>query len=72
MDDEMDGRSNAEAFPAEDCDRDYEFDAARFYDFSRSETCSEAEAAERWFEIAGTYPPSRKHRITNRRLFFLT
>ncbi|XP_056160311.1 uncharacterized protein LOC115683252 isoform X3 [Syzygium oleosum] len=51
-DDEMEGRSG------EECDPDYEFDAARFYDFRRSETCSEAEAAERWFESAGTYPPS--------------
>lgn len=61
-DDEMEGRSG------EECDPDYEFDAARFYDFRRSETCSEAEAAERWFESAGTYPPSRKHRIVHRRL----
>lgn len=66
-DDEMEGRSG------EECDPDYEFDAARFYDFRRSETCSEAEAAEHWFESAGTYPPSRKHRIVHRRLllFFL-
>ncbi|KAF8008697.1 hypothetical protein BT93_K2377 [Corymbia citriodora subsp. variegata] len=52
MGDETEGWSN------EECDPDYEFDAARFYDFGRSETCSEAEAAERWFESAGTYPPS--------------
>lgn len=52
MGDEMEGWSDKE------CDPDYEFDAARFYDFCRSETRSEAEAAERWFEYAGTCPPS--------------
>ncbi|XP_048138249.1 uncharacterized protein LOC115742533 isoform X2 [Rhodamnia argentea] len=58
MDDGREGWSNEEAFLVEECDPDYEFDAARFYDFSRSETCSEVEAAERWFDSAGTYPPS--------------
>ncbi|KAI3411268.1 Aminotran_1_2 domain-containing protein [Psidium guajava] len=61
MEDGGEGWSNEEAFLVEECDPDYEFDAARFYDFGRSETCSDVEAAERWFDSAGTYPPSRKH-----------
>lgn len=49
----------------EDCeiDLDYEFDAARFFDFTREESISEAYEAERWFQSAGTYPPSRKFQI---------
>lgn len=39
-------------------DLDYEFDAARYFDFRREETPAEARAAELWFETAGSYPPS--------------
>uniref|UniRef100_M1D265 Stress-associated protein 8 n=1 Tax=Solanum tuberosum TaxID=4113 RepID=M1D265_SOLTU len=39
-------------------DSEYEFDASRFYDFCRPESTSEAEEAERWFQMASTYPPS--------------
>ncbi|XP_055827067.1 protein TPX2-like [Solanum dulcamara] len=39
-------------------DSEYEFEASRFYDFCRPESTSEAEEAERWFQTAGTYPPS--------------
>lgn len=42
-------------------DLDYEFDASRFYDFTLPETDTEAREAERWFESAKSYPPSRKH-----------
>ena len=42
-----------------DVDSDYEFDAASFFDFTRSETSSEARNAETWFDYADTYPPSR-------------
>ncbi|KAG7986672.1 hypothetical protein I3843_03G092600 [Carya illinoinensis] len=45
-------------FVAEEIDLDYEFDAARFYDFTRAETDLEALKAERWFESAHSYPPS--------------
>lgn len=38
-------------------DIDFEFDAPRFYDFSKPELDSETEL---WFESAGNYPPSRK------------
>lgn len=44
----------------EEIDMDYEFDAARFHDFTRAETESEAGDAERWFDFAGNYPTSRK------------
>ncbi|XP_016564787.1 protein TPX2 isoform X7 [Capsicum annuum] len=39
-------------------DSEYEFDAARFYDFCRPESTSDAEEAERWFQTAGNYLPS--------------
>ncbi|KAF7828347.1 protein TPX2-like isoform X1 [Senna tora] len=45
-------------FVAHEIDLDYEFDAARFFDFTRQETPAEARQAERWFETAGSYPPS--------------
>lgn len=46
---------------SEEFDPNYEFEAPRYYDFSRTETTWEVEEAERWFHSAGTYPPSRKH-----------
>lgn len=49
-----------QVFTAHEVDIDYEFDAARFFDFSREETPVEARRAELWFESAKTYPPSRK------------
>ncbi|CAI9771857.1 unnamed protein product [Fraxinus pennsylvanica] len=39
-------------------DETYEFDASSFFDFTRPESDSEIEVAERWFEISGDYPPS--------------
>ncbi|EOA14596.1 hypothetical protein CARUB_v10027847mg [Capsella rubella] len=39
-------------------DIDFEFDAPRFYDFSRHELYSETEEIEIWFQSAGNYPPS--------------
>lgn len=45
-------------FVASEIDLDYEFDAARFFDFTRPESISETDEAERWFESAGSYPPS--------------
>ena len=47
-------------FVAHEIDLDYEFDAARFFDFCRPETPAEAREAESWFETAGSYPPSRQ------------
>lgn len=49
----------AEDFSVEEFDIDFEFDAPRFYDFSKPELYSETEETELWFESAGNYPPSR-------------
>ncbi|KDP22377.1 hypothetical protein JCGZ_26208 [Jatropha curcas] len=48
-----------EPFLAGEIDIDYEFDAAKYYDFTRQETDLEAQEAERWFETAGRNLPSR-------------
>ncbi|KAG6418828.1 hypothetical protein SASPL_121034 [Salvia splendens] len=45
-------------FTAYEIDLDYEFDAARFFDFSLDESPLQARQAELWFHSAGTYPPS--------------
>ncbi|CAJ1943458.1 unnamed protein product [Sphenostylis stenocarpa] len=45
-------------FVAHEIDLDYEFDAARFFDFTRPETLAEAHEAELWFQNATSYPPS--------------
>lgn len=50
----------AEDLSVEEFDIDFEFDAPRFYDFSKPELDSETEETELWFESAGNYPPSRK------------
>ncbi|XP_047323557.1 protein TPX2-like isoform X2 [Impatiens glandulifera] len=49
---------DASFFKTSDVDPDYEFDAARFFDFTRPESSSEAEEAENWFLSIGSYPPS--------------
>ncbi|XP_039046723.1 protein TPX2-like isoform X2 [Hibiscus syriacus] len=45
-------------FDVREIDLDYEFDAARFFDFTREESPEETGEAELWFESAPTYPPS--------------
>ncbi|XP_058764193.1 protein TPX2-like [Vicia villosa] len=45
-------------YVAHEIDLDYEFDAARFFDFNRPETPVEAHQAELWFQNAPNYPPS--------------
>ncbi|KAK8549719.1 hypothetical protein V6N13_073498 [Hibiscus sabdariffa] len=45
-------------FEVKEIDLDYEFDAARFFDFTREESPAEAGEAELWFESAPSYPPS--------------
>ncbi|KAB2598564.1 hypothetical protein D8674_001484 [Pyrus ussuriensis x Pyrus communis] len=47
-----------EAFEGDEIDMDYEFDAPKFYDFTRPESDWEAEEAEEWFRSAGGYQPS--------------
>lgn len=59
---------SGEVFSFEEFDIDFEFDAPRFYDFSRPELDSETEEIEFWFESAGNYPPSRK---THAKIVFL-
>lgn len=41
-------------------DFEYEFDAVKFYDFTKFETPEEISESEMWFDLAGGYPPSRK------------
>ncbi|XP_010108085.2 protein TPX2 [Morus notabilis] len=45
-------------FEAHEIDLEYEFEAARYFDFTREETPVEAREAENWFESANSYPPS--------------
>lgn len=60
MDEEMEENNEVEyTFTAVEVDLDYEFDAVRFFDFSREESLAEARQAEHWFDTAATYPPSR-------------
>ncbi|XP_020261911.1 protein TPX2-like isoform X2 [Asparagus officinalis] len=57
MDEEMEEPSRGDFFSLE-IDLDYEFDAVRYFDFSREESFAEAWEAQLWFETAGSYPPS--------------
>ncbi|XP_059661686.1 protein TPX2 [Cornus florida] len=57
MDEEMEERIEL-TFTVVEIDLDYEFDAARYFDFSREESLAETREAELWFESAGSYPPS--------------
>lgn len=51
-----------EASPCcDEIDFDYEYDAPRFWDFTRYETFWDVFEAEQWFEYATSYPPSRKN-----------
>ncbi|KAG5383957.1 hypothetical protein IGI04_035427 [Brassica rapa subsp. trilocularis] len=45
-------------FEVTEIDLEYEFDAARWCDFTREESPSESRVAELWFETAESYPPS--------------
>ncbi|KAL4384180.1 hypothetical protein GQ457_15G009820 [Hibiscus cannabinus] len=59
MDEDMEVELELESvFEVRSIDLDYEFDAARFFDFTRAESPAEAGEAELWFESAPTYPPS--------------
>ncbi|XP_031117114.1 protein TPX2-like isoform X3 [Ipomoea triloba] len=61
MDDDMDyfvEVEQDECHKPSEIDLDYEFDAARFFDFSHSETIFEIIEAELWFHASGNYPPS--------------
>ncbi|OVA07737.1 TPX2 central domain [Macleaya cordata] len=56
-DEEMEEIFEEEFLPVK-IDFDYEFDASRYFDFSREESHLEAREAEMWFDRAGSYPPS--------------
>ncbi|KAF8095954.1 hypothetical protein N665_0320s0078 [Sinapis alba] len=45
-------------FEARDIDLEYEFDAARWFDFTRMESSEESQSAEFWFHSAPSYAPS--------------
>ncbi|WRX18605.1 TPX2 central domain - like 2 [Theobroma cacao] len=56
---EMDTEMEIEpVFEVREVDLEYEFDAARFFDFTREESPAEAREAELWLESAPSYPPS--------------
>ncbi|XP_023636815.1 uncharacterized protein LOC17883465 isoform X2 [Capsella rubella] len=55
-DDDMD--TDMMVFEVTEIDSEYEFDAARWFDFTREELALESRAAELWFETAQSYPPS--------------
>ncbi|KAG9149274.1 hypothetical protein Leryth_003255 [Lithospermum erythrorhizon] len=57
MEEEMEDKYEY-TFTAIEVDFDYEFDSPTYFDFCRQETLLEAREAERWFDSAGTYPPS--------------
>ncbi|XP_013701918.2 protein TPX2-like isoform X1 [Brassica napus] len=45
-------------FEAKEIDLEYEFDAARWFDFTRMESAEESQSAEFWFHSAPSYAPS--------------
>ncbi|CAH8353561.1 unnamed protein product [Eruca vesicaria subsp. sativa] len=45
-------------FEVTEIDLEYEFDAARWCDFTKEESLVESRVAELWFETAQSYPPS--------------
>ncbi|KAL8171012.1 hypothetical protein V2J09_022816 [Rumex salicifolius] len=54
MEEDMD----VDVYEVVEVDLDYEFEASRFFDFTREETEEEACEAENWFESGKSYPPS--------------
>lgn len=64
MDEEMEDVFQ-QSFQCFEIDLDYEFDASRFFDFTRPESPWEARAAELWFETAACHLPSRKLNLRN-------
>ncbi|KAB5573655.1 hypothetical protein DKX38_000849 [Salix brachista] len=45
-------------FEAREVDLDYEFDAPKYFDFTRRESIAEARDVQRWFNTAPSCPPS--------------
>ncbi|WZZ46850.1 hypothetical protein YC2023_043109 [Brassica napus] len=52
-------------FEAKEIDLEYEFDAARWFDFTRMESAEESQAAEFWFHSAPSYAPSRDEEVSD-------
>lgn len=59
MDEDMEIESMV--FEVKEIDLEYEFDAARWYDFTREELPAESQVAEFWFHSAPSYAPSREY-----------
>ncbi|ESQ38275.1 hypothetical protein EUTSA_v10029375mg, partial [Eutrema salsugineum] len=57
-DEEMEMEEEPMVFEVTEIDLEYEFDAARWYDFTREELPLESRVAQLWFETAQSYPPS--------------
>lgn len=51
-------------FEAREVDLDYEFDAPKYFDFTRRESFAEARDVQRWFNNAPSCPPSRESQKT--------
>lgn len=62
LDRDMEIEEEAMVFEVNEIDLEYEFDAARWYDFTREELPLESRVAEIWFQTAQSYPPSREYR----------
>ncbi|XP_048501057.1 protein TPX2 isoform X2 [Beta vulgaris subsp. vulgaris] len=59
MDEEMEMEEEiVQVYDVVEVDFDYEFDAARFFDFTRPESETESRLSESWFHDAPNYPPS--------------
>lgn len=59
MDEEMGEAGEGDLCLGFDVDLDYEYDAPKFFDLSAEEPVMEASSAEKWFDTAESYPPSR-------------
>jgi len=60
MEEEMEVEEEVMVYDVVEVDFDYEFDAPRFFDFTRPESELEVRQSEAWFDSASSYPPSRK------------
>lgn len=54
----MEEEDRVHVYDVVEIDFDYEFDAARFFDFTRPESLAESRLSESWFSSAPDYPPS--------------
>jgi hypothetical protein len=59
MDEEMGEAIEGDRWLGFDIDFHYEYDAPKYFDLSGEEPVMEASSAEKWFDTAESYPPSR-------------